>query len=305
MIYLDNHATTRIDPRVLEAMLPYLRDEYANPGSVTHEFGRKIAEDAQQAIVSIAAHFSGTADGLVITSGATEALNLAIFGVSLHPRMKRRKIVAVKTEHRAVLDPLQRLESQGFQIEWLPVHPQGRADAGALVLDAAERLIDDETALVCVMLVNNEIGVIQPIKALSDICHKHDAIMLCDATAAAGRMQVDTMDLGVDLLAFSAHKFYGPKGVGGLYIDQTNRSIRLRSQIVGGGQQKGFRSGTLNVPGLIGMAEALQISLKDREADCKRIQTLQQKLWNKLYGELGDKIQLNGPALGKIERLKT
>lgn len=299
-IYLDNHATTRMDPAVLQAMLPYLQEQYANAGSVTHEFGRQTADDVKVALDSFANRINASAEEIIVTSGATEAANLAIFGVSQHPRTKRRKIVAVKTEHRAVLDPIRRLEESGFEIAWIPVIQQGSSDAGIVDLVAASELIDDKTSLVCVMLVNNEIGVVQPIRELAKMCHEVGALLFCDATAGFGRLAIDVRELDVDLVAFSAHKFYGPKGIGGLFVNARDRTVRLRSQILGGGQQRGFRSGTLNVPGVIGMASALAVSEEVRESERTRLGELQQKFWKLLVGRVGESIILNGPAFGSL-----
>ncbi len=296
-IYLDNHATTRVDPQVLDAMLPYFRDEFANAGSLSHEMGRQTAESVAQALGSLAHELGTTSDQLVITSGATEAANLAIFGVCQHPRQKRRKIVAVQTEHQAVLDPIARMVDQGFEVDWLPVYREGHPAAGTVDLDAADAIIDDQTALVCVMLVNNEIGVIQPIAELAKRCQAVGAISFCDATAGAGKLKVDVTELGVDMLCFSAHKFYGPKGVGGLYLNGNNRSLRVRAQILGGGQQRNLRSGTLNVPGIIGMSRALEIAREVRVSERKRLGTLQKYFSDNLLDHLGDDLTLNGPVV--------
>jgi cysteine desulfurase len=299
-IYLDNHATTRIDPRVLDVMMPYLIENYANAGSVSHEFGRQVAEDVQAAIASIAGYIGCDAQEIIVTSGATESTNLGIFGVCQHARMKRRKIVAIATEHRAVLDPIDRLVSSGFEVDWLIVHQQGAGEAGVVDLDYAAKLIDEQTAIVCAMLVNNEMGVIQPVRQIADLARNVGAVTFCDATAGVGRMDVDVRQLGVDLMAFSAHKFHGPKGVGGLYVRADNRNLRLRSQILGGGQQRGFRSGTLNVPGIIGMRAALAICDETCHRERPRSMRLQQMFHDKLCAGLGDRIELNGPLLGDL-----
>ncbi len=301
-IYLDNHATTRLDDRVLAAMHPYLTDAYYNSGSLSHAAGRQIADDVAAALTSIAGELNCDTDDVIFTSGATEAANLAIFGVCQHSRQRRRKIVAVQTEHRAVLDPLERLAESGFELAWLPIYPSGHKLAGLVDLDAANSIIDDQTALVCAMLVNNEIGVIQPVAELAKQCRRVGAISFCDATAGVGRLAVDVQSLGVDLLGFSAHKFYGPKGCGGLYVRGENRSLRLRAQIVGGGQQHNLRSGTLNVPGIIGMASALCIAAAERETERARLSRLQHAFHDRLNERLGDCITLNGPSLDSVSQ---
>ena len=288
MIYLDNHATTAMDPAVLAAMLPYFTEQFANSGSVTHEFGRQVQDDVQTAMEQIGSSLNCSSQEIVVTSGATEAANLAIFGVCQHARQTRRKIVSVKTEHRAVLDPIERLQSQGFEVCWLPIDA-----AGVIDLEAAAKIIDDETAIVCVMLVNNEIGTIQNLSQIGKLCRIVGAVLFSDATAAIGRLSVDVQASNVDLIAWSAHKSYGPKGIGGLYVRNDPSRIRLRPQIVGGGQQRNLRSGTLNVPGLIAMAEAFRIADSVRLDERQRIHRLQQRLLKILEPH----VELNGPPV--------
>jgi len=258
-IYLDNHATTRVDPRVVEAMLPVFDTQYGNSGSVTHEFGMDAHDLVHQSATSIAEVIGGSADEIVFTSGATESNNLAIHGVC-HSDTKKRQIITAQTEHKAVLDPIERLQSESkFEVIQLPVGEWGTPEAGLVSLEDLESAISDQTALVSIMMGNNEIGSIQPITKIADICHRNGIVFHCDATQAVGKLPVDVDELGVDLMSFSAHKIYGPKGIGALYVRKRDRRIRIRSQIDGGGQQSGLRSGTLNVPGIVGMATALKL----------------------------------------------
>ena len=295
MIYLDNHATTPLDPAALEAMLPFFTDRFANAGSITHQFGRDTADQVNQAIASIAASIGATDDELVITSGATESNNLAILGSMLHPRQKRRKVVSVTTEHKAVLDPLHRLRSSGMDIKLVGVTPQGLPQAGQVDLNQLAAEIDNETGLVSVMLVNNEIGVINPIRQIADLCRAKDCLLHVDATQAVGRMACNVDALEVDLMSFSAHKFYGPKGIGGLFVRRRHRNVRLYAQIVGGGQQHNLRSGTLNTVGIIGMQAALASSMSSLAEDQQLIKAMRDRLFKGLLS-LGS-VTLNGPEL--------
>ncbi len=301
MIYLDNHATTQLDPIALEAMLPYLKDRFANAGSITHQFGRDAADAVHAAVAGLAAMIGASEDELVITSGATESNNLAIFGAMLHPRQKRRKVVSVTTEHKAVIDPLQRLGNAGIDVHLVGVIPQGQPLAGQVDLDQLAAQIDDQTGLVSVMLVNNEMGVINPIRQIADLCRQKDCVLHVDATQAVGRMPCHVDELDVDLLSFSAHKFYGPKGIGGLFVRRRKRNTRLLPQIFGGGQQSNLRSGTLNTPGIIGMHAALANTLKNQATDHLTIQAMRDRLHDGLTA-LGC-VSLNGPILNNENRV--
>lgn len=293
-IYLDHHATTPMDPLVFDAMLPWMREYYANPGSTTHEAGRYAKQQIELAIASIGHFFGATADDVVITSGATESNNLAVFGICLHPRQKRRKIVSVTTEHHAMLGPLRKLERQGFEVEWVPVLQHPSADAGMVDLQKMVEAIDERTALVSVMLANNEIGVVQPLTAIVERCVRYGVVLHTDASQAVGRLDVNIADLGVDLLSFSAHKIYGPKGVGGLILSSARRNQRLAPQIVGGGQQNNLRSGTLNTTGIIGLAKSLEVALQRREVDVAKAWALRSRLWQSLSNQI-DGLRINGP----------
>lgn len=296
MIYLDNHATTPVDPRVIDAMLPLMTEHFANAGSVTHETGRYVADLVADAVQSMAIHLGCRGDELVMTSGATESNNLALLGLATHPKQTRRRIVSCVTEHRAILDPLKRLEQLGFEVILLPVRPNGSTDAGRIDLDQLSQVIGPHTALVTIMLANNEIGVLQPIGEIAALCRQHDVWLHTDATQAVGRIPVNVQELDVDLLSFSAHKFYGPKGVGGLFVRGAPRRARLQPQIVGGGQQDNRRSGTLNSPGIVGMARALELGCVDMPAQRLEARELRDRLYRQLSHSI-EGVSLNGPGL--------
>lgn len=301
MIYLDHHATTPMDPIVRDAMLPYFCEHFANPGSTSHEAGRLVAERVEEATATIANAIGASADEILFTSGATESINLAIFGSMLHPREKRRQIISVVSEHRATLDPLLRLQKLDREVILIPVAPHSSSVPGQIDLDQLKRHLSEQTALVSVMLANNEIGTIQPIAQIAELCARYSIPLHCDAAQAVGRLPVDVNKLNVDLMSFSAHKFYGPKGVGGLYIRRRPRSTRLFAQIVGGGQQHNLRSGTLNAPGIIGMAAAIRVSLDRLPQDHVHAQRLRDQLWTGLQHAIPE-IQLNGPLLSDSEQ---
>ena len=303
VIYLDNHATTRVDPRVMEAMLPYFDEWYANPGSVNHAFGRSVAEQIELARTSIAQSIHASSSEIVFTSGATESNNLAIFGTCLHPRQSRKKVISLTTEHRAVLDPLKRLERYGFEVVLIPVDSQSvhaSQTDGRVDIDRLAKAIDDSVALVTVMLANNEIGVIQELQSIASHCRKAGCLLHTDATQAVGKMPICVDQMDVDLLSFSAHKFYGPKGIGGLYVRNRERRIRLDSQMIGGGHQQNRRSGTLNAPGIVGMARALKLCDELCDSEIESTRALRNQFWNRLQGSIGNLV-LNGPSLDDRE----
>ena len=250
MIYLDHHATTPVDPRVLKAMLPFFSEKFGNPSSRTHRPGWDASDAVERARKQVAALIGANAREIVFTSGATEANNLAIAGIAAAAPADRRHVVTVATEHKAVLDPCRALEQQGWQVTVLPVAATGLVD-----LAAVEQAVTPGTALVSVMLANNEIGVVQPLAGIARLAHAQGAIVHTDAVQALGKLPLDVAALDVDLASFSAHKVYGPKGVGALYV---KRGIdkRLRAQVRGGGQERGLRGGTLNVPGIVGFGAA-------------------------------------------------
>lgn len=271
-IYLDYNATTPLDDRVQEVMTPYFKNLYANPNS-SHLFGLLIQEAVEEATEDLAKALGGDPNNILYTSGATEAINLAIKG--LLP-CNRKHIVTVSTEHHAVLDTCLFLETLGYQVTYLPVDSNGIVD-----LKLLDEAVTEQTLLVSVMLANNETGVILPIEKISEIAHKKGALMLCDATQAIGKLPVAIQDIGADFLAFSAHKFYGPKGIGGLYISNSAKKY-ITPQIHGGGQQRGLRSGTLNVPAIIGMSKAAAIAVAELSVDGERIRKLRDRLEEEL-----------------------
>jgi len=293
-IYLDNHATTRVDPRVVQAMLPFFAETFGNAGSVNHSFGWEAKAAVDAARESIAAAIGAEAREIVFTSGATESNNLAIRGLADRQRRRGNHIVSVATEHKAVLDPLKRLSRRGFEVTLLEVEPHGSSQAGWLDPHKVAGAIREDTLLVSAMLANNEIGVIQPIAEIAAICQSRGVPLHCDATQAVGKIPVDVKQLGVDLMSFTAHKIYGPKGIGALYVRRAGGGVRLEPLIDGGGQENGLRSGTLNVPGIVGFAKALEFCLTEMSAEMSRLATLRQRLWDGLRQGLPDAI-LNGP----------
>jgi cysteine desulfurase len=295
-IYLDNHATTRVDPRVVQAMLPCFTETFGNAGSVNHSFGWEAKAAVDAARESIAAAIGAESREIVFTSGATESDNLAIRGLADRPRRKGNHIISVATEHKAVLDPLKRLSRRGFEVTLLDVERHGSPRAGWLDPQKVADALKDDTLLVSVMLANNEVGVIQPIAEIAAICQSRGVPMHCDATQAVGKIPVDVKQLGIDLMSFTAHKIYGPKGVGSLYVRRAGGGVRLEPLIDGGGQENGLRSGTLNVPGIVGFGKALELCLAELPVEMERLASLRQRLWDGLKRELPD-VVLNGPII--------
>ena len=297
-IYLDNHATTRVDPRVLEAMLPLFTETFGNAGSVNHSFGWEAKAAVDGARESIAAAIGAEGREIVFTSGATESNNLAIRGMADRQRRRGSHIISVTTEHKAVLDPLKRLSRRGFDVTLLEVEQHGSVRAGWLDPQKVAAAIRDDTLMVSAMLANNEIGVIQPIAEIAAVCHNRGVPLHCDATQAVGKIPVDVQQLGVDLMSFTAHKIYGPKGVGALYVRRAGGGVRLEPLIDGGGQENGLRSGTLNVPGIVGFAKALELCIAELPAEMSRLAALRQRLWDGLRQAVAD-VVLNGPDWSK------
>ncbi len=295
-VYMDNHATTRVDPRVIATMLPYFQEHYGNPGSTSHAFGWESQEAVDRARASIASAIGASPREIVFTSGATESNNLAIKGSAERLRRRGDHVISVVTEHKAVLDPLSRLARRGFEVTLLPVQPAGSREAGLIDVDQLAAAIRDDTLLVSVMLANNEIGVIQPLAEIGAICQQRGVLLHSDATQAIGKLPVDVEQLRVDLLSFSAHKLYGPKGVGALYVRRRNPQVRLEPQIDGGGQEGGRRSGTLNVPGIVGFAAAVELCLAELATETVRQADLRDRLFTGLSQAI-DRVVLNGPAL--------
>lgn len=294
-VYMDNHATTRVDPRVVAQMVPYFDATFGNPHSV-HAAGHEARDAVEAARQSIAGAIGAHATEIVFTSGATESNNLAIRGVAERDRRRGNHLVSVATEHKAVLDPLARLARRGYDVTLLDVEQHESPRAGWLEPQKVADAIRDDTCLVSVMLANNEIGVIQPLSEIAAVCKARDVLLYCDATQAVGKIPVDVPDLNVDLMSFTAHKLYGPKGIGALYVRKRDPIVRLDPQITGGGQQEGRRSGTLNVPGIVGFAAALELCLAEQPQESERLAGLRNQLAAALFEQLAE-VRLCGPAL--------
>ncbi len=287
-IYLDYHATTPVDPRVLEAMLPYFGAKFGNPASRTHSFGwetEKAVALARQRVADLA---GAEPRDIVFTSGATESNNLAIKGVAEAYRAKGRHFITMSTEHKAVLDPIHHLEQQGAEATILTPRPDGLID-----LDALRAAIRPDTVLVSVLFANNEIGVVQPVREIGAICRERGVLYHCDAAQAFAKLPVNLAEDPIDLLSFSTHKFYGPKGVGGLYVRRHPVRVQLAAQMDGGGHENGHRSGTLNVPGIVGTGAACAIAQEEMAADAERIGMLRDRLKERLEAGLED-LRING-----------
>ncbi len=276
-IYLDHNATTPMDPRVLEAMLPYFVENFGNAASRNHSFGWQAEEAVDYAREQIAQLIGADPKEIIITSGATEGDNLGIKGVFEMYATKGNHIITCTTEHKAVLDTCKHLEKLGAEVTYLEVQPDGLID-----LKQLEAAMKPTTILVAIMYANNEIGVIQPVREISAIAKKHGALFFTDAVQAVGKIPVDVNADGIDIMAFTAHKMYGPKGVGALYVRRKNPRVKVTAQIDGGGHERGMRSGTLNVPGIVGFGKAAEVARLDMAADTERISKLRDKLENAL-----------------------
>lgn len=295
-VYLDNHSTTRVDPRVVEAMLPFFSETYGNAASTSHSFGTEAKDAVDQARSTIAAAIGAKEREIVFTSGATESNNLAIRGVCERGKRRGNHLITLRTEHRAVLDPIDRLGRRGFEVTHLDVEQAPSNRAGCLDVDQLADALRDDTLLVSVMLANNEIGVIQPLAEIAATCRQRGVLVHCDATQAVGKIPVDVESLGIDLASFTAHKIYGPKGVGALYVRRGSPQVRLEAQIAGGGHEGGLRSGTLDVPGIVGFAKALELCAEEMPREQLRLRPLRDRLFAGLASQL-DGVSLNGPAL--------
>jgi cysteine desulfurase len=276
-IYLDNNATTPMDPRVLEAMLPFFTKHFGNAASSTHQFGWEAEGAVEYAREQVAELIGAEPKEIVFTSGATESDNLALNGIFEAYAAKGNHIITVATEHKAVLDSCKHIEKKGGEITYLNVKADGLIDTHEL-----EKAIKPNTILISVMYANNEIGVIQPIKQISAIAKKHGILFFSDATQAAGKIPVDVLEDGIDILSFSAHKIYGPKGVGALYVRRKNPRVKITAQIDGGGHERGMRSGTLNVPGIVGFGKACELCKIEMTKDAEKMRTLRNRLENEL-----------------------
>jgi cysteine desulfurase len=287
-IYMDNHATTPLDPRVLEAMMPYLTTKFGNAASRNHSFGWEAEKAVDAAREQIAQLIGATAKEIIFTSGATESDNLAIKGVAEMYHERGNHIITQATEHKAVLDTCKRLEKHGFRVTYLPVKADGVID-----LEDLKRAIDDKTILVTIMAANNEIGVLQPIAEIGKICHEKNVLFHCDAVQAVGKIPVNVIADNIDLMSITAHKIYGPKGVGALYVRRRDPRVQIAAQIDGGGHERGMRSGTLNVPGIVGMGKACEISGQEMAEEARRLTGMRDGLKAKLEAEL-DYVHVNG-----------
>lgn len=287
-IYLDNHATTPVDPRVLEAMLPYFTEKFGNAASRNHSYGWEAEQAVERARQQIAELIGASPKEIIFTSGATESDNLAIKGVAEMYAERGDHIITVVTEHKAVLDTCKHLEKQGRRVTYLPVDREGLID-----LDELRRAITDRTVLISVMWANNEIGVLQPIREIGRIARERGVLFHTDATQAVGKVPVNVEQDNVDLMSLSAHKMYGPKGVGALYVRRKNPRVQLAAQMDGGGHERGMRSGTLNVPGIVGFGEACAICHREMAEEARRLQELRDRLKDRLLAEL-DEVYVNG-----------
>jgi len=291
-LYMDNHATTQLDPRVLEAMLPYFSVKFGNAASRNHAFGWEAEKAVERAREQIAKLIGATAREIIFTSGATESNNLAIKGIAEMYREQGNHIVTQATEHKAVLDTCKKLEKMGYRVTYLPVQADGLID-----LEDLERAIVTEgpgkTILVSIMFANNEIGVVQPIAEIGRLCHEKGVIFHTDAVQAVGKIPVDVQAMKIDVLSLSGHKIYGPKGVGALYVRRRNPRVQITEQINGGGHERGMRSGTLNVPGIVGLGKACELAGEEMEAESARLTQLRDYLRAKLENAL-DYVHVNG-----------
>ena len=288
LIYLDNNATTPTDPRVVETMLPYFYDIPGNAASRNHPFGWKAEEAVEYAREQIANLIQADPKEIIFTSGATESDNLAIKGVFEMYASKGNHIITAKTEHKAILDACKKVEKMGGNVTYLNVKNDGLIDLSEL-----EAAITDKTIMISIMWANNETGVIQPMKEIGNICKKHGILFMSDATQAVGKIPVDPKDVGVHLMAFTSHKMYGPKGVGALFVNRKNPRVKVTAQMDGGGHERGMRSGTLNVPGIVGFGKAAAIAQEEMSKDADQLSKLRDKLENAFKTNL-EEVYING-----------
>lgn len=294
MIYLDNNSTTRVDPRVVAAMIPYFETYYGNAASTSHSMGWEAAGAVENSVDSMARCIGAEPRELVITSGATESINLAIKGVAPYLEKRGRHLISSLAEHKAGIDPIKRLVKQGWSVTWLKPD-----STGMIAPEQVAEALTDQTSLVSIIQANNETGTISPIRDIAEVCHQKGITLHTDATQAIGKIPVDVDDLGVDLMSFSAHKFYGPKGIGGLYVRRRDRPVRLVPLIEGGGHQRGLRSGTLPVPLIVGMATAMEIAISHISTETVRLLALRDLLESLIMAEL-EGVTLNGHRVERI-----
>lgn len=293
-IYLDNHSTTKPDPRVVEEMLPYLTERYGNAASRQHEFGWVAEGGVERARKQIAELIDASPEEIIFTSGATESVNLAIRGVAESRAAKGRHIVTAITEHRAVLDTAKHLEDYGFTITRIPVDGHGMVDP-----EDVKRALRPDTILVSIMSANNEIGTVAPLEMIIAVCRERQILFHSDATQAVGKISMSVRTLHADLLSFSAHKMHGPKGIGALYVRSMRPPVALAAQINGGGHERGLRSGTLNVPAIVGFGKSAEIASREMETDAARMKVLRDRLVGGLTGRLDD-VTLNGHSVNRL-----
>ncbi len=293
-IYLDNHATTRIDPRVFSVMVPYLTDVFGNAASRNHQFGWEAEAAVEKARRQIAELIGAAANEIVFTSGATESNNLALKGIAESYAERGNHIITQKTEHKAILDTCKRLEQQGLRVTYLAVGGDGRID-----LDLLRTAITEQTILISIMYANNEIGVVQPIREIGRIAKEAGVLFHTDAVQAIGKIPVNVLEDGIDLMSMTAHKLYGPKGVGALYVRRRNPRVQVAGQMSGGGHERGMRSGTLNVPGIAGFGEACELAGKEMSQEANRLVQLRDQLRDTLTDELVG-VHVNGSLTHRL-----
>ncbi|HET7393045.1 MAG TPA: aminotransferase class V-fold PLP-dependent enzyme, partial [Candidatus Binatia bacterium] len=294
-IYMDNHATTQVDPRVIETMLPFFTEKFGNASSRNHVFGWDSEAAVDRAREQVASLINAASPReIVFTSGATESDNIAIKGIAEAYGQKGAHIITCAIEHKAVLDSCKSLESKGYRVTYLPVRANGLID-----LDKLRDALTDKTILISIMAANNEIGTIEPVREIGQIAKEKGILFHTDATQAVGKIPVNVKDMGIDLLSLTAHKIYGPKGVGALYIRSSKPQIKLSPLIEGGGQERGLRSGTLNVPGIVGLGKACEIAQQDLMADGERLTGLSQRLKTQIVGQL-DEVSVNGDSSQRL-----
>ncbi|HEX7227524.1 MAG TPA: IscS subfamily cysteine desulfurase [Candidatus Binatia bacterium] len=294
-IYMDNHATTQVDPRVIETMLPFFTEKFGNASSRNHVFGwdSESAVDRAREQVASLIHAASPRE-IVFTSGATESDNIAIKGIAEAYAQKGNHIITCAIEHKAVLDSCKSLERKGYRVTYLSVRANGLID-----LDELRNALTDKTILISIMAANNEIGTIEPVREIGQIAKEKGILFHTDATQAVGKISINVEDMGIDLLSLTAHKIYGPKGVGALYVRSSEPRVKLSPLIEGGGQERGIRSGTLNVPGIVGLGKACEIAQKDMMADGERLTGLGQRLKAQIVGQL-DEVSVNGDPLQRL-----
>jgi len=287
-IYMDNHATTPVDPRVLEAMLPFFREKFGNPASRSHRFGWEAEAAVEAARRQVAQLINARPQEIIFTSGATESDNLAIKGVAGKFRETGKHIITLPTEHKAVLDTCKHLATEGFHVTCVPVQSDGLVDIKVL-----EKALDAETILVSIMAANNEIGVVQPLAEIGQICRDHGILFHSDAAQAVGKIPLDIQAMNIDLFSITGHKNYGPKGIGALYVRSSGQGVGLAPLLDGGGHERGLRSGTLNVPGIVGLGKACEISQQEMPGEAARLRTLRDRLKEGILAKL-DGVYVNG-----------